>query len=96
MAPLLEIKKIRDLMQSFKKEIRQKVPKIYSHALLNNLFRHPYTKIDFLSKEVQVHRNTASKYLEDLVEIGLLSKHRVGKENLYLNPKLFNLLGGDL
>ena len=90
------IKKIRDLMQYFKKEIRKKFPKIYSHDLLNNLFRHPYTKIEFISKEVQVHRNTASKYLEDLVEIGLLSKHRFGKENLYLNTKLFNLLGGDL
>ena len=89
------IKKIRDLMQHFKKEIREKIPKIYSKSLLNNLFCHPYTKIEFISKEVQVHRNTASKYLEDLVKIGLLSKHKFGKENLYLNTSLFNLLGGD-
>lgn len=90
------IKKIRDLMQDFKIEIREKLPKMYSHSLLNNLFRHPYTKIDFLSKEVQIHRNTASKYLSSLVEIGLLSKRRVGKETLYLNTKLFNLLGGKI
>ena len=90
------IKNIRDLMQTFKKEIRNKLPKIYSQSLLNTLFRYPYTKIELHSKEVQVHRNTASKYLEELVEIGLLSKHKFGKENLYLNTSLFKLLGGNL
>jgi Fic family protein len=89
---VIMIKKIKDLMQTFKKEIREKAPQIYSQELLNNLFRHPYTKIEFVSAEAHIHRNTASKYLEALVEMGLLTKHKFGKENLYLNEKLFNLL----
>ena len=89
------IKKIKNLMQAFKKEIREKAPQIYSHELLNNLFRHPYTKIEFVAREAQIHRNTASKYLEALVKMGLLAKHKFGKENLYLNTNLFKLLVGN-
>nr|WP_181298681.1 hypothetical protein [Pseudomonas sp. Q2-TVG4-2] len=70
------------------------MPKIYSQDLVNNLFRHPYTKIEFVMDELQVHRNTASRYLDELVGIGLLTKHRLGKENFYLNDALFQLLIG--
>ena len=52
----------------------------------------PYTKNEFVVQELGVHRNTASKYLESLVGIGLLVKHKVGKENYYLNKKLYDLL----
>ena len=72
--------------------MREELPKIYSQDLLNNLFRHPYTKIDFVMKELQVTRITAMKYLEELVRIGLLSKHKKWKENYYMNDALFNLL----
>lgn len=65
---------------------------MYSHELLNNLFRHPYTKIDYLVRDLGVTRKTASKYLDDLVEIGLVSKHKIGKENFYLNGSLFQHL----
>ena len=80
------------LMQSHKAKLRNALPKIYSQDLLNNLFRHPYTKIDFLMKELNIHRNTASKYLEELVDVGLLTKHKIRKENYYLNKDLFDLL----
>jgi Fic family protein len=86
------IQKMRDLMQHHKHKLRDELPKIYSQDLLNNLFRHPYTKIDFLMQELQIHRNTAIKYLEELVRIGLLAKHKIGKENFYLNTALFDLL----
>lgn len=43
-------------------------------------------------QELQIHRNTAVKYLEELVRIGLLTKHKLGKENFYLNSALFDLL----
>ena len=59
--------------------LRLVLPKIYSQDLLNNLFRHPYTKIDFVMQDLQVHRNTATKYLEELVRIGLLAKHKIAK-----------------
>lgn len=83
---------IKQLMQRYKHELRDKQPKIYSQDLINNIFRHPYTKIDFVSNELQVNRKTASKYLDVLVEMALLSKHRLGKENYYLNDRLFELL----
>lgn len=83
---------IKALMQQHKDRLRNELPKIYSQDLVNNLFRHPYTKIEFVMNELQVHRNTASRYLEELVGIGLLSKHRLGKENFYLNDALFQLL----
>lgn len=86
------IQGMRDLMQHYKHKMREELPKIYSQDLLNNLFRHPYTKIDFVVEELQIHRNTALKYLEELVKIGLLTKHKLGKENFYLNSDLFNLL----
>lgn len=73
--------------------MRDKLPKIYTHELLNNLFKHPYTKIDFVVNDTDVKtRQTASKHLEQLVEIGLLSKHKIAKDNLYLNDKLYQLL----
>jgi Fic family protein len=86
------IQEIRSLMQHHKHKMRNELPKIYSQDLLNNLFRHPYTKIDFVMKELQVHRNTAMKYLEELVQIGILTKHKLAKENFYLNASLFDLL----
>lgn len=82
---------IKTLMLRYKNKIRKELPKIYSQDLLNNLFSHPYTKIQFVEQDLQVHRNTAIKYLEALVVAGILSKHRIGKENFYLNNELFEL-----
>lgn len=86
------IQDMRDLMQMYKNKMREELPKIYSQDLLNNLFRHPYTKIDFVMHELQVTRITAMKYLDELVRIGLLSKHKKWKENYYVNDALFHLL----
>lgn len=86
------ILEIKDLMQFQKNKMREELPKIYSHDLLNNLFRHPYTKIDFVMNELQVTRKTAMKYLDELVRIGLLSKQKKWKENFYMNDALFALL----
>ncbi len=83
---------IKVLMQQVKQQLRTELPKIYSQDLINHLFRHPYTKNEFLTAELSVHRNTASKYLDELVCIGLLSKHKRAKENYYLNDALYELL----
>ena len=83
--------KIKDLMVAYKHSVRQEAPKIYSQDLINNLFRHPYTKIDFVVNELSVHRNTATKYLDELVSLKLLSKHKMGKDNFYINDALFDL-----
>jgi Fic family protein len=79
-------------MQSFKQQIREQLPKIYRQELLNNLFNHPYTKIEFMVNDLDVSRLTATKYLEQLVEIGLLTKEKVGRSNYYINQSLLSLL----
>lgn len=83
---------MRDLMQHHKHKLRSELPKVYSQDLLNNIFRHPYTKIEFVMQELQIHRNTAVKYLDELVRIGLLTKQKYGKDNYYFNSALFDLL----
>jgi Fic family protein len=86
------VEQIKHLMQIMKQRMRSELPKIYSQDLLNNLFRHPYTKIEFVSDELQVTRQTAAKYLDELVGIGLLQKYRIARDNFYLNVDLYNLL----
>lgn len=86
------IRNIKLLMQSHKDIIKTKLPKIYSQDLLNNLFKHPYTKIEFAADELLVERRTAAKHLNQLVDIGLLTKTKVHKENYYLNHELSELL----
>lgn len=80
------------LMRQHKEKLRTELPKVYSHDLINNLFRHPYTKIEFVMDELQVTRKTAAKYLDETVRIGLLTKHKLGKDNYYLNDALYTLL----
>lgn len=82
---------VKKLMAQFKKDIRDNLSKIYSQDLLNNLFRHPYTKIEFIMNDLGVKRLTAAKYLDMLVELELLKKIKVGRENYYLNTKLIDL-----
>ncbi len=60
------IEGIKKLMQEYKNRIRTELPKIYSQDLLNNLFKHPYTKIEFLERDLTVKRKTAAKYLNQL------------------------------
>ncbi|WP_445620268.1 Fic family protein [Kushneria sp. Sum13] len=85
------IARIRDLMQHTKHRMREECPKIYRQELLNNLFNHPYTKIDFVVEDLAVSRITATKYLDELVGIGLLEKTRVGRSNFYINTSLMAL-----
>jgi len=86
------IEGIKKLMQSHKDRMRNELPKIYSQDLLNNLFRHPYTKIDFVMEETGVSRKTAAKYLDELDKIGIVSKQKIWKDNYYINMDLYNLL----
>lgn len=86
------VRQIHAIMQHHKHVLREKLPKIYSQDLINNMFCHPYTKIDFVATELQIRRQTAARYLDEIVNIGLLSKHKLGKDNYYLNVDLYKLL----
>lgn len=85
------IEHMRAIMADYKVRLRRDLPKLYSQDLLNNLFRHPYTKIDFIEQELGVTRKTASKYLNQLVTHGYLRLLRIGRSNFYLNDPLFDL-----
>jgi Fic family protein len=84
---------IKSLMLQHKHKLREELPKIYSQDLLNNIFRHPYTKIEFVMKELGVSRITATRYLDELTRVGILSKQKLGRDSYYINTDLFNLLG---
>lgn len=85
------VNKIKELMDAYKKKIRGDFS-FYSHDLINSLFKHPYTKISFLEKELKIHRNTAAGYLNDLTEARLLTKIKIGRQNYYLNDPLLKIL----
>ncbi len=86
------ITNINNLMQDYKTDIQTKLPKIYSQDLINNLFRNPYTKIEFLEHELKVSYLTARKYLDILAENGFVEKTKVGKSNYYINSALIKVL----
>lgn len=83
---------IKQLMKDYKHRIREQLPKIYRQELLNNLFNHPYTKIEFVMSDLDVSRITATKYLDQLVEHQFLDKQKIGRANYYINAPLCDLL----
>lgn len=86
------IKNLRELMQTTKHRLRNELPKIYSQEILNNLFRYPYTKIEFVEKDLNVSRITAAKHLDALAGKDFVEKKRIGRKNFYINRPLFELL----
>jgi len=89
---LAKVHGIRALMQETKQRLRSELPKIYSQDLLNNLFRHPYTRIEYIERDLGVSRPTATKYLTALATKGVLRKIKSGRTNFYVNESLFKLL----
>lgn len=85
------VKHIAALMAEFKGILRPLFRQQYRHELLNNLFFHPYTKIEYMQRDLEIQRKTAAKYLDMIVEAGLLEKVKLGRSNYYINTKLCNL-----
>jgi Fic family protein len=90
-ATLRIVEGIRGQMADVKHRMRADLPKLYSQDLLNNLFRHPYTRIDFVVDDLGVTRQTAAKYLDTLAETGFVEKHQAGRSNYYINSALVRL-----
>ena len=85
------VNNLKILMQHTKNRLRTELPKIYSQDLLNNLFRHPYTRIEFVMKDLDRSRPTATNYLEQLVSANILEKHVSGRDNYYINTPLVKM-----
>ena len=86
------IKLIQNEMESYKEEFITKLPKIYSDELLDSLFFEVYTRISYIEKRCNVTRQTAATYLNSLVDAGLLEFEKVGRESIYKNIRLIDLL----
>jgi Fic family protein len=88
------INKIASLMNKTAEEIKKKLPKIYSKDLIEILFRLPYTKRQHLIDEKIGNLKTVGNYLQTLEKNGFLKSVKVGKEKLYLNQQLLQILEG--
>nr|WP_223871852.1 hypothetical protein [Candidatus Dactylopiibacterium carminicum] len=69
--------------------------KFYSQDLINNLFTHPYTKIEFVQRDLKVSRLTATRYLDALAAGGFVEKQKIGRNNYYINTALNQILLGN-
>jgi Fic family protein len=89
---LEKAKSIKNLLELTLERIKENCPKIYSKELVEIIFENPYSKIDFLVKKMGINRKTASKYLKELEEHTFLSHVPVGKEIVYINNDLMDIL----
>jgi DNA-binding IclR family transcriptional regulator len=71
------------------------LPKIYSRELVDVIFEQPYCRISDLVHKGVAKRQAASRYLKELVELGVLVEQAVGKEKLFIHPKLMKILTRD-
>jgi len=87
-----QINKINHLFSETQKLVQEKLPRVYSKDLIEQLYIHPYSKIEFLVNNLGIERKAASRYLSSLEELGVLKSQQKGKEVIYINTKLYNLL----
>lgn len=86
------IESIYSLMQKTTDEVKEKLPKIYSKDLIEILFMHPYTKIDFLVDKLDITRQTASKYLKELQQLEIIKSIQIKNSKYFVNSQLFAML----
>lgn len=89
---LVLVKEINKLLEHTVEEVRNKLPKIYSKELVELIFYEFYTKISYVEDRIGVSRKTASKYLSELEEEGFLESEKIGRQRIYLNKKLFEIV----
>ena len=86
---------IRDLMDHTAEFVRDQLPSIYTRELVDLTFVQPYSRIANLVDANIAKRQTASVYLKQLSDIGVLKETKVGREKLFIHPKLMQLLAQD-
>jgi Fic family protein len=87
-----KIAAIRILQEKTVAYVRKALPKIYSRELIDVIFEQPYCRIQNIIEAEIAARQTASTYLKALVSIGVLQELSVGREKLFIHPRLMQLL----
>ena len=87
-----KIMAIRELSDSTAALVRDRLPKVYSRELVDVIFEQPYCRIANLVDKRIAQRQAAARYLKNLVDIGVLQERQVGKEKLFMHPRLMKLL----
>jgi Fic family protein len=87
-----KIAAIRKLAEVTAMHVKTSLPKIYSRELVDVIFEQPYCRIGNLVEKQVAQRQAASRYLKELVSIGVLREVQVGKEKLFIHPKFMQLL----
>ena len=90
-----KISAIRDLADVTVDYVKKQIPRTYSRELVDVIFEQPYCRIVNLVDKNIAKRQAASRYLKDLVMIGVLREVEVGKEKIFIHPKLMNLVTQD-
>ncbi|MDI9509010.1 MAG: Fic/DOC family N-terminal domain-containing protein [Bacillota bacterium] len=89
---LLLVKEINTLLENTAEQIKEVLPKIYSKELVDLIFYEFYTKISYIQDGLNVSRKTASSYLSSLEEAGFLISEKIGRERIYLNKGLVQIV----
>ena len=87
-----KINNIKELLEETINVAKDRASKIYRKELIELLFEQPYSKIDFVVKRLNIERKAASRYLKKLEEIGLLKSEKIGRETVYINENLIEIL----
>ena len=86
---------VRALLEETVSHVREAAPKTYRRELVETIFKKPYCRIGDLVEAGIGNRTTASKYLKDLVEVGVLEEKKAGRDRIYLHVRFFELLMND-
>ncbi len=89
---ITRITNIKDQLDSTIIKVQEKAPKLYRKELVELLFEQPYSKIEFVVNKLGVERKAASRYLKELEAIGIVESQKVGRETLYINRELIEIL----
>lgn len=87
-----QVTRIRALMEKVREKVQREAPGVYSKDLVEAIFMHPYTKIQFLVEKGIAKRQTASGYLQTLAGLGVLRESKQGREKYYINDALLEEL----
>lgn len=88
-----KIHEIHALVDHTHSRFKQSHPKLYAYELVDLIFEQPYCRIEQVMKRMEVTRITASRYLSELVEAGLLTRRQEWKETLFINHHMMEVLG---